>query len=404
MPVKSNAKLVTPATSGLVSSVVSLNPEVKQVYPIVNSVYEQMTGQSAIQAVDTNSLVAMGQTLENLGKKDIWLNTLNKRIGKTIDGYRIYDNHFKDLYKDEITWGAYVQKLYCEMPEAKLDKAYDVGQMDGQSVDQWIINNPDVEQKFFESETPYSFFITIQDAFLNEAFLSSFAMNGFIKYIFGAVKNKLELTLEELARMCVANYIINVKPQQQFHLVTMYNDTLPSVPVTTQTALADSDFLRWAIGMINTLCDFMENYSVSFNSEGKMRFTPARLQRLYLLAPFIGRAKTVVQYAAFNEKYVSVKPDNVVPYWQATKNANNQNFKFETLSQIQGTNVSGTQVTLNNVVGILFDRDAMGTFKQEEQVRTTPVNARALYYNTFWHCRQFWFNDLSENGIVFFLD
>ena len=52
----------------------------------------------------------------------------------------------------------------------------------------------------------------------------------------------------------------------------------------------------------------------------------------------------------------------------------------------------------------MFDHDAMGTFREEETVLTTPVNARAAYYNTFWHERPLWFNDMGENGIVFFLD
>lgn len=387
----------------LIESMKGLNPEVTQIYPIVNEVYQQMTGLKDIQAVDTNSLIAMGTQLDNIGKKDIWLGTLNKRIGRTIDGYRVYDNKYLDMMRDELAWGAIVQKLYAEMPDAILDKAYDVGQMDGQSIDQWIISNPKVKQKFFDSETPYAFMLTIQSDFLDEAFLNSFAMNSLINYIFGSVKNKREFTMEELARLCIDNFILNLKPFQEYHLVSLYNATTPANAVTTQTAMADADFLRWAIGFINDIALMMENMSVLFNSENKQRFTPKSKQKLYMLQPFMNRIQTVVSYAAFNPEYVTTKPDIVVPYWQALKTPTSIG-NFDTLSSIEGTIEDGTTRKVSNLIGVLYDYDALGTFKREVKVRVTPENARGLYYNTFWHERQFWFNDMGENGCTFYLD
>ena len=74
------------------------------------------------------------------------------------------------------------------------------------------------------------------------------------------------------------------------------------------------------------------------------------------------------------------------------------------LSKVIGKVDGKTDKTIENVVGILFDREGIGTFRQEEKVLTTPVNARGAYYNTFWHEKQMWFNDMSENAVIFTLN
>ena len=392
-------------SAGLVTSAKGLNPEVNQIYPIVNSLFQQMTGRTDIQAVDTASLISLGQEVDNLGKNDLWLNSLAKRIGYTIDGYRVYRNKFADLYRTQMEWGAFVQKITVEMPEAKEDKMYDVGYMDGQSIDQYIINNPKVHQRIFDKETPYSFYITMATKLLREAFLSSYAMQGFINQVFGKVQNKIEFVLEELARIAVANFIINLKTSQEFHLVTAYNN-MKGTTLTPVTAKFDADFLRFAIGWINTISNNMETMSVIYNSDRFDRFTPKSEQRLYMLGAFMTAAQTVVSYEAFNPQYVTANPDIILPYWQASGTKIDMS-AWNTISSIQGTvgnEKSKTQRNVSNLIGVLFDRDAIGTFRQEEDVLTTPVNARGAYYNTFWHEKQLWFNDMSENGVAFYLD
>lgn len=379
-----------------------LNPDVNQIYPIVNAVFKQMTGRDDIEAVDTNSLISMGTELDNIGKKDIWLNTLYKRIGHTIDGYRVYRNKMSDMAKTELEWGALVQKITVEMPEAVADEAYDVGLMDGESIDQWIITNPKVKQRIFDKNTPYVFRVTIQEDFLNDAFLSPQAMAAFINQIFGKIQNRIEFTNEELARLCLANYVLNTSERQEIHLVSMYNSA-NGASLTPITARFDNDFLRYAVGIMNNVSTKMETMSTLFNSDGFDRFTDKSYQKFYVLADFMTILETQVSYAAFNEKYVTARPTALVPYWQASgvdKVAGN----WDSITAIKGTNASGTQCDVANLIGVLYDTDAMGTFRNKQRVRSTAVNARGLYYNTFWHEQQFWYNDMSENGIAFYLD
>lgn len=376
-------------------------PEVNQIYTLVNEVFSQMTGRTDIKAVDTDSLVAMGNELANLGKSDLWLNTLARRIGYTIDTYRTYSNKFSDLYRTQMEWGALVQKITVEMPEATEDKVYNVGEMNGQALDHYIINNPKVHQKIFDKETPYSFFITIQQKLLQESFLSASAMGGLINQIFGKVQNKIEVVLEDLARIAVDNFILNLADKQVYNLVSMYNQA-KGTALTAADALFDEAFLRYAVGIMNNVSAKMQTMSTLYNADGYDRFTPIDSQRYYVLADFQTQLETVVEYAAFNPKYVRKTPDIALPYWQAVKDAASIN-NFRTLSKISGK-ANGAKKTIDNVVGLLFDWEAIGTFRKEEYVLTTPINARGAYYNTFWHEKQLWFNDMSENGVVFTLN
>lgn len=389
--------------AGVVTPVVNpQTPLVNQIYPIVNSVFKQMTGRDDIQAVDTNSLVAMGAEIGNLGKRDIWLNTLARRIGGTIDSWKVYRNKMADLYRNTIEWGAAMQKITAEMPEAVSDPTFDIGHMDGQSVDHYIISNPRVHQRIFEKNTPYAFFITMSTKLLKDAFLGEAAMQSFINQIFGKTRNKIEFTLEELGRMAVANFAINLNPSQEFHLVTIYNG-LKGTALTTHSSMFDADFLRWVTGFIGNISAKMENMSVLYNSDKFDRFTPISEQRLYMLADFMTQLRTVVSYSAFNSDDVKIRPSNLVPYWQASGTAADMS-QWSAMSGISGTICDGTQRSVTNLIGLLFDREAIGTFRQEDEVLTTPVNARARYYNTFWHESQLWFNDMSENGVAFYLD
>lgn len=380
-------------------------PEVNQIYPLVNSIFKQMTGRSDIEVVDNTTLVSLGQEVNNLGLNDLWLNALARRIGKTIDDNRVYRNKFSDLYRDDMAWGAIVQKLRVEMPDAVKDDMYEVGQLDGQSLDQYVINNPKATQKFFDKEAPYSFFITMQDKFLREAFLSEGAMGAFVNQIFTKVRNKIEVTLEDLARLAVNTYMLNAKPAQVYNLVTMYNKTF-GTSLTSEQAWYDDKFLRFAISKMNSISEKMESMSVLYNGENVERFTPQSQQRFYALADFKQNLGAFSQYAAFHERFISKNADVSVPYWQAVKEGDDVN-SLSVLGKVSGkvTGSKGTEEkTLTNVVGIIFDYDAIGTHRIEERVLTTPVNARGAYYNTYWHENQLWFNDLSENGVIFTLN
>lgn len=364
-----------------------------QIYDLANQAVAQSMGKLPIKAIDTNSFVSLGKALLSSSDSivDNFTNVLVQRIARTVISFRMYESVFRPLVFDDIRWGGIVQKVKTEMPEAVEDEAYDL--VDGESVDMYIVKKPKVKQKFFVNRTPYSFFVTIQRWQIKRAFLNEAAFGAFVASIFGEVRNKMELTFERLGYLAVANFIGNMKPSQIVNLVTGYNNATTST-LNQDTALLDSKFMRYATAKMNMYRKRLANYSVSYNAEGEERHTATRYQRLITLTDFEQYMETVVQWEAFHESYVKTDSSIVIPHWQSE----------ESPFDIIVTNEDGQEVTVKNIIGFIHDRDALGTYRKEQEVLTTPVNARGRYTNTFWHEEQMWFNDLSENGILFTLN
>jgi len=366
--------------------------ETTQIYNFVNGAAKQVMGKLPITAQDTNSFVALGSMILSNDLVENFANTMVLRISRSIISYRRYNSDIlKLMLLSEIEWGAIVQKLKVEMPEAVEDPSYELE--NGKSVDMYIVNKPKIHQKFFINQTPYSFFVTMQRWLLKRAFLSESVMGSLISAIYGEVQNKLEVNMDALGKATMANYMVNARPSQIINLVSDYN-TATLNTLTTNDALFDSSFLRYAIGRMNLYAYKMRDMSNLWNDGTEYRHTPANLQRFAILADFKTQMETVVQWQAFNREFVEKTPNAVLSCWQ------NINSPFE----IMATNKDEQEVTMNNVVAFIFDRDALGMYRKEEEVLTTPVNARARYYNTFWHEERMWFNDLSENGIIFTLN
>lgn len=363
-----------------------------QIFQIVNDVNSQAYGQTALAVVDAQGLVALGNTvLSSTTNTEAFLNTLAQRIGKTIIDFRRYQNRLADMVLDDFEYGAILQKIKIHMPVAEADESYDL--TNGQSVDHYKVSKPVVDQKLFVTRTPYQFRITLQREHLKEAFTSPEAMGGFLAARFGEVQNAIDLSLENLGRLTINNMI--AESTHEVKLVTEYNAETGET-LTAATALHSKEFLAYAISRINETFDIMQNMTALFNDGSVERFTPREDMRVKLLSKFVRRAETVVQYAAFNEELVRVdKTYEKMAFWQSAQTPDS--ISIERASD-------GTETSIENIIGIVHDRDALGMYRRDEFVLTTPMNASGAYLNQVWHEKQLWFNDLSENFVYFTLN
>ena len=369
---------------------------VEQIYTLVNEVNAEAFGANALSVVDTSTLISLGNTvLTSSTNTEVFLNTLAQRIGKTILRFRDYRNKLGDMVLNDFEYGAILQKIKVIMPQAEEDEMY--GLVDGQTVDHYKIAKPQVDQKLFVTETPYQFHITVQRSTLKEAFLSESAMGSFIGIIFGEVRNALEVSLENLGRITLATAIAECDTTREIALVTKFNtEYSPATPLTAITALQSDEFIRFAMSEINHTIDMIQDMSSLYNDGTLDTFTPAEDLRIRMLSSFVRKAETVTQYAAFNEKFVDVdKQYSKINFWQSQLTPADVNIKRPS---------DGATKNVKNVIALLHDRDAMGVYKVDEEVLTTPVNAAGAYYNTYWHEKQLRFIDLSENFLIFTLN
>lgn len=385
----------------------------KQIYGIVNEVAKQAMGNKAIAVVDNTGLIALGSTvLGSDATKNNFVNALTDRIGRTIVSFRAYHSHFPDFERDSIEWGNILQKIKIGMPDAEEDQSYNL--KDGAGVDMYAINKPKVNQLLFTTETPWQTHITIHLDMLEKAFLSASAMGSFISAVFGEVQNRIELAMENLSMDCVNNYIAEVikgkthHPSRVINLVTEYKDKTGVDHTTTPlNALDDEEFLKYVVRRINSLSTTLEYmtkglYNVSANLDGSdtpscTRHTPKSEQRMMLFIDMVNALKTNINSKAFNMEQVAIDiPFKTVPFWQSLKTPSDINVKCASGGE-------GGSVAQSLVMGILYDREAMGTYKKKYRTSTTPVNSAGLYYNVYYHMITMYFNDLSENAVVFLL-
>lgn len=367
-----------------------------QIYALVNSVNQQAFGQTALSVTDTSTLISLGTTvLSSSTNTEAFLNTLAQRIGRTILRYREYRNKLGDMVLNDFEYGAILQKIKVKMPDAEADESF--GLTNGVGVDHYKVNKPDVDQKLFVTRTPYQFHITIQRAHLKEAFLSPEAMGGFIGVIFGEVRNAIEISFENLGRVTLATAIAEATGSRVVNLVSDFNtEYSPATPLTAQTAIHNEEFLRYAIMRMNNMVDMMQDASALYNDGSLVTFTPLEDVRVRVLSQFQRRLETNVSYAAFHDQFVEIPSGyQTLNFWQAE--ATPMNVNIVRPSDQQATTVS-------NVIALIHDRDAMGIYKIDEDIATTPVNAAGLYYNQYWHEMQLRFVDLSENFVIFTLN
>lgn len=386
----------------------------KQIFSIVNDVASQAMGSTTMAVVDNSGLVALGNTV--LGSNDTknnFINALTDRIGRTIVSFRAYHSHFPDFERDSIEWGNILQKLKIGMPNAEEDQSYNLA--DGTSVDMYKINKAKVNQLLFSTETPWQTHITVHLDELEKAFVDSSSMGAFISGMFGEVQNRIELAMENLSIDCVNNYMAEMikrkvqRPSRVINLVTEYNSAMglaSTDALKPQDALNTPAFLEYVVRRINTISSTMEYMtSGTFNDTAfaggdtqndiYSRHTPKSEQRMMLYIDLVNSLKTNVNSKAFNMKEVAIDlPFKTVPFWQSIKTPDGINVKPAS---------GGTAISQTNVMGILFDREAMGTFKNKYTSLTSPINAAGKYYNVFYHMIQMYYNDLTENAVVFLL-
>lgn len=363
-----------------------------QIYELVNDVAKQALGEEALAVADTSALISLGDTvLSSQTNTEAFLNTLAQRIGRTIFRYREYRNKMGDMVLDAFTWGAILQKLRVVVPEAEEDERYKL--VNGQSIDMYKVAKPTVDQKLFVTRTPYQFHITIQRITLREAFLSDVAMGSFISQIYGEVRNKIEFSLENLARLTIATGIA-IHSANEIKLVSDYN-TETGETLTAVTSLHSPEFMAFAIGRMNHIMDMLTDMSTQWADGSVATFTPYDRQKFRVISDFERRLETVVQYQAFHDNYTRLGVHQTLNFWQAEQSP--MNISITPPGSESAVNVS-------NIVAVLHDADACGIYQEEEETLTSPVNAAGSYYNQYWHRKDGRMLDRSENFVFFTLN
>ena len=237
---------------------------------------------------------------------------------------------------------------------------------------------------------------------LRTAFTSATEMAVLIDAIFTAMENTMEIALENNKNLTRANFIASKlhsnKPCGAINLLHLYN-TLTSQTLTVDACMRDLGFLKWSTQQINLWAKRLSKMSTLFNDEGYKRFTPQSDLIVNVLQDYDSAINSYLQSDTYHNEMTKIASSySTVPYWQGS----GLNYTFADTSKIDVKIDSETTVTESGIIAVLYDRDAMGVTITERR-GTTQRNNKDEYTDYFNKATYGYFNDLSENGIVFYV-
>lgn len=376
--------------------------KVEQIYTLVNETAKESMGEKAIAVKDVSSLIALGDSvLSSASDTENFLNTLVDRIARTVFSVRRYESDTEGMVRHPFEFGCIVQKIYVDMPEAKQNNSWEIGKEGYTPVFAPVIK-PTAKQKLFKGITTWEVDVTIPDYMLRTAFLNETSMATFIDAIFTAMDNMITLALENNANLTRASFIARKikggKPCGAINLLHEYN-TLTSASLTVEAAMMNAEFLAWASRAINLWVKRMSKMSVLFNEEGYKRHTPKDKIVVNLLQDFTSACDTFLGANTFHDELVKLPMYDSVAYWQGA----GESFDFNDTSAIKVKIDESNTIEKKGIIGIVYDYEAMGVTLNERR-STSERNNHDEYTNYYNKANIGYFNDMSENGIVFYLE
>lgn len=385
------------------------NMNFEQAAAVLNEIRKQVTGVEAAAPITEADFISVGQTVLRAGYDPV-LSAITQVLARTIFSNRPYQRKFDGIRRTAQEFGAITRKLAISDKDFENDVRFEL--VDGESIDMFKVNKPVVLQLNFYGQVVYEKSMTIFRDQLNSAFRSSSEFGQFLAMVTQNVYDMLTQAEENLARLTIANFALAKISANNgvIHLLAEYNDHT-GAELTKETVYAPENFpnfIKWMYSRIETLSEMMTErtnlYQVQVTGKEITRHTPRSEQNMYIYAPLLKEMKARVLADTFNETMLEFNDVEAVNFWQSSQTPNTMQGTPAVLQPTGEITVPENPITNNDVVGLIFDREALGYAVIDEWAAPTPFNAKGGYTNQFWHNTKKYWNDLSEKGIVLLLD
>lgn len=384
--------------------------EVKQIYNLMNTVTNEVLGKADLVTEDLSNVIDIGTEIFNANAVDNYVRSLVDHIGKVVFVNRPYSGSVPSVLMDGWEYGSICEKISADMPEATENETWKLE--DGTSYDPNIFYQPRVSAKFFNKRVTFEVPMSFTERQVKESFSSAAQLNGFISMLYNEIDKSMTVKIDSLVMRTIANMIgmtvyNDYKATDQsaksgvkaVNLLKLYKDRNASAAdMTAAQAITTPDFIRFASYMMGMYEKRLANISTLFNVGGKARFTPADMLHVVLLADFASAAGAYLQSDTFHNEFVALPKAEIVPYWQAS----GTDYAFSSTSQINIKMADGTSIAVSGILGVMFDRDALGVCNKDRRV-TTNYNAKGEFWNQWAKFDCEYFNDTNENFVVFFV-
>ena len=401
--------------------------KVTQLYTLINNVTKEILGDTAVVNEDLSNVVDIGKAVFDATSVDNYVKKLVNHIGKVIFQDRVYAGGVPSVLMDSWEFGSVLQKVSMQLPEATENESWNL--VDGQEYKQDVFTAPKIEAKFYNSKVTFEIPMSFTELQVKESFSSREQLNGFVSMITTGVENSMTVKLDALIMRAINNMIgetlvagigsgtagaktLNFTKTSgvAVNLLKLYNDQAATGDkVTVATALTNYHFIKFATYTLGIYADRMSKISKLFNVGKKERFTPADMRRVVLLSDFSKAAVTYLQADIQSPDMVALPAHDAVPYWQGS----GTDYALSSIGIIDVKTAGGETVKLPAegagtgkknaaIIGVMFDRDAVGVSNLDRRT-TTAYNAKAEFYNNWYKMDAGYYNDLNENFVVFFI-
>ena len=398
--------------------------EITQAYSLINAMYQQATGSTALTAVDPSSFVKVATTTLATGY-DNFMNAMSQVLSESIFAWRPYDDKFRIIEADKQRFGNHVRKITPLDDTAVEDDEYSLA--DGYAKDPWTVRKPKVVQFNYYDKTAYSRWVTLPKHQIDAAVRSPEEFARFVAMVLGNMRNQIAQDREASKRLCFNNFITSVyqdetnNPNGKFG--RLYKLLSEYKTLTGQSTLTKADiftathfmpFIQWASSRIMSISDRMTERGYLFHKNltgtNIPRHTPKEYQKFALMADFYRMIEASAFSNTFHEQYIKAFGDfEPINYLQSAVDGDRDKVtlsSFTTIADATGAiyNAPAGTYELTDFVGIIFDRDAMLHTTINEWSQSTNMNPRGGYENLWYHYTHRYCNDFTENCAIFTLE
>lgn len=381
---------------------------VNQIYTLVNTATAEAIGTSAVVNEDLSNVVDIGTAIFNASAVDAYVRSLVNHIGKVIFVNRPYAGNIPSVLMDGWEYGSVCEKIRVELPDATTNESWDL--IDGASYDPNIFYKPSVSAKFFNQKVTFEIPMSFTEIQVKQSFSNAQQLNGFISMLYTAIDKAMTIKLDGLIMRTINNFIgetfYDAMPGGTYtgagntravNLLYAYNQRY-GTSLTAANALTEPDFIRFASYTMGVVAARISKVSSLFNIGGTDKFTSSDLLHIVLLADFAKAADAFLQSDTYHDEFTRLPAAETVPYWQGSGTG----YAFNDITNVNVKTASGNTVNATGILGVMFDRDALGVSNLDRRV-TTNYNPKGEFYNNWYKFDAGYFNDTDENFVVFYV-
>lgn len=383
--------------------------EIKQIAELTNTVSQEVLGESALVKEDLSNIVDIGTAVFDNNSFDKFVRSLVDHVGRMVFVDRVYRGRVPSVIRDGWEYGAVLEKLACELPDAQENESWELES--GASYDPNVFIAPVITAHFYNKKVTFEVQLSIVERQFKSAMSTGSQAVSFIAMIYNAIENAMTIKLDALIMRAIcnmigetvyddygANAITGSSGVKAVNVLYLYNQTVDAGDaLTAANCMQSPAFLRFASNLMKMYKDRLAVESTLFNIDGKARFTPADRLHFVVLSEFAAGVESYLESDTFHDEMVALPAYESVPFWQGSGTG----YAFTDTGKVYITTASNHDETVTGVLGVMFDSDAVAVCNMDRRT-TSNYNPKGEFTNNWFKMDCQYLNSLQENFVVFF--